>query len=50
MKKIILLLTALLAFVSSNTFYEDAQIWERNGIIETLPPIRPYPVGIIKKY
>ena len=59
MKKIILLLTALLAFVSSgfaqissdpnNTFYEDAQIWERNGIIETLPPIRPYPVGIIKK-
>ena len=59
MKKIIFLLIVLLAFVSSgfaqiasdpnNTFYEDAQIWERNGIIDTLPPIRPYPVRIIKK-
>ena len=59
MKKIILLFAVLLAFASNafaqlssdpnNSFYADAQTWERNGLVDALPPIRPYPVKIIKK-
>ena len=59
MKKLVLTFAAFLIFTvnvyaqissdPSNSFYKDAQIWEQNGIITTLPPIRPYPVRIIKK-
>ena len=33
----------------THSFYADAQKWESYGLIESLPPIRPYPFNVIRK-
>lgn len=33
----------------SDSFYADVEIWETAGIIADLPPLRPYPLALVKK-
>lgn len=56
-KIVFVLLTALFstsAFAQmsvdpNHDFYKDAQKWEIQGVISNLPPVRPYPVNVIKE-
>ncbi len=39
---------AQMAADPAHSFYKDVQNWERLGVVSNLPPIRPYPVRIIR--
>ncbi len=32
----------------SNSFYDYVEIWEAQGLVSNLPPLRPYPVALVK--
>ena len=32
----------------SDSFYDQVEIWEAQGLVRDLPPLRPYPVAVIK--
>jgi hypothetical protein len=31
-----------------DSFYEDLQVWDAQGLVPALPPLRPYPEGFVK--
>ncbi len=43
------ILTAQVSADPSDSFYDDARVWETMGLVSNLPPLRPYPLHVVEK-
>ena len=42
------ILTAQVSVDPSDIFYDQLEIWEVQGVVSDLPPLRPYPLTVIR--